>query len=159
MNKKTSEKGITLVALIMTIIIMLILVVVTFNYSKNEIDKTRLESLKTNMLLIKAKSKTIYERYSFKEIDELPGIEYNPSGSISGDYVISQELKTEISKNEGTFYILEKEDLENMGLGTIEVDNEEFYIVDYESGEVFYAPGYTQDETTYYRLTDIQELK
>lgn len=159
MNKKMNQKGITLVALVITVILMLILVVVGYTFSREAIDKTRLEDIKTNMLLIQGKAKTIYERYSFKEIEELPGVEYTKGSNSAGTYNIENGLKINISeKDEGIYYIWETEDLSKYGLGSINVDNEEFYIIDYETGEVFYSLGYTVDGTTYYSLTELQSL-
>ena len=57
MNLKLSkeEKGITLVALMVTIIVMLILAAVTINFSTTQIRNANLQNFKTNMLLIKVK--------------------------------------------------------------------------------------------------------
>lgn len=153
MRIKTKQEGITLIALVITIIIMLILVTVGYTISRDAIDRTRLEDIKTNMLLIQAKSKTIYERYSFKEIEELAGVEIN-----QGNYIISADLSSQLNSPRGQYYIWEQEDLNNNGLGTIKVSNTEFYIIDYTTGEVFYSLGYTQDDTTYYRLSELESL-
>ena len=55
--KVKNNKGITLIALTITIIILLILASITIYSGKESIKKAQLESLKTNMLLIKAKAK------------------------------------------------------------------------------------------------------
>lgn len=158
MNKRNTQKGITLVALVITIILMLILFGVVYKFSKDAIEKTKLEDIKTNMLLIKGKAKTFYDRFSFSEIDALPGVSYDPSGANPENYVISNRLKTKLQAEGGTYYILEEEDLEEYGLETIDMDNEKFYIVDYENGEVYYSLGYTnpENEQTYYSLTELQ---
>ena len=158
MNKKINQSGITLVALIITVVLMLILVAFVYNFSRDAIDKTKLEDIKTNMLLIQSKAKTIYERYSFKEIEELTGIEYSPTGNQDIGYTVGAKLRVDLNKSEGPFYIWEQEDLNNNGLGTIKVSNTEFYIIDYTTGEVFYSLGYTQDDTTYYRLSELESL-
>ena len=67
------EKGITLVALIITIIVMLIIVGVTVNFSTDAIKKANLEDIKTDMISIKTKAKIIAEKYNFKDIDSLVG--------------------------------------------------------------------------------------
>ena len=65
MNFK-ENKGITLVALTITIIVLLIIAGIAI-YSGNDIIKNaKLESLKTNMLLIQAKAKDYCEEASFK---------------------------------------------------------------------------------------------
>ena len=64
--KVKNNKGITLIALTITIIILLILASITIYSGKESIKKAQLESLKTNMLLIKAKAKEYVEQASFK---------------------------------------------------------------------------------------------
>ena len=51
------NKGITLVALTITIIILLIIAGISISVGKSMIKKANLEELKTNMLLIKTKGK------------------------------------------------------------------------------------------------------
>lgn len=65
MNIK-NNKGITLTALTITIIVLLILASITIYSGIESIQKAELESLKTNMLLIKAKAKEYVEQASFK---------------------------------------------------------------------------------------------
>ena len=154
-----NKNGITLILLIVTVIIMAILATVTITFSKKGVDKARLEDIKIDMLLLQGKSKTIYERYTFKEIDKLTGIEYNPANSNTTSYVINQELKNILkTKTDGVFYIWEQKDLEENGIGTIKITSTQFYIVDYASGEVYYSSGCTKDGKTYYSLTEIQGL-
>ena len=153
MNNKLNQKGITLVAMIITVILMLILATLAFRYSKFAIHKSDLENLKTNMLLIQGKARTIYEKYSFKDIDTLVGTEVG-----EGNITLTPGVSNKLNSQEGTYYILEQSDLNSMGLGSIEVDTESFYIVDYSSFEVYYSIGYTEGNTTYYSLTELQAL-
>ena len=68
MNLKLSkeEKGITLVALMVTIIVMLILAAVTINFSTTQIRNANLQNFKTNMLLIEAKAKEYVEKANYQ---------------------------------------------------------------------------------------------
>lgn len=153
------QKGITIIALIITVIIMLILTTIVVRYSVEAINRAKLEDLKTNMLLIQGKSKTIYEKYSFKEIEELTGLKYSPQETALISYVISDGLQQELDKNDvDLYYIWEQEDLVNNGLGTITSNQKEFFMVDYLTGEVYYSLGYTKDGVTYYSLTSLQNL-
>ena len=61
-----NNKGITLIALTITIVVLLILASITVFYGKDNIDKANLENLKTNMLLIDAKAKEYCEEANFK---------------------------------------------------------------------------------------------
>ena len=69
MNLK-KEKGITIVALIITVILMLILVGVGIDFGTDAINKARLEDIKTDMISIKTRAKIITEQYNFKDIEK-----------------------------------------------------------------------------------------
>ena len=147
------DNGITLIALIVTIIIMIILATIVVDFSTKAIDKAKLEDIKTNMLLIQGKSQTIYEKYSFKEIEELTGILYSEQNT----YVISDGLLDHL-KVEDDIYIWGEEALNENGLGTIKTDEQTFYIVDYTTSEIYLSKGYEYNDSIYYSLTELQEL-
>ncbi len=147
------DNGITLIALIVTIIIMIILATIVVDFSTKAIDKAKLEDIKTNMLLIQGKSQTIYEKYLFKEIEELTGILYSEQNT----YVISDGLLDHL-KVEDDIYIWGEEALNENGLGTIKTDEQTFYIVDYTTSEIYFSKGYEYNDLIYYSLTELQEL-
>lgn len=147
------DNGITLIALIVTIIIMIILATIVVDFSTKAIDKAKLEDIKTNMLLIQGKSQTIYEKYSFKEIEELTGILYSEQNT----YVISDGLLDHL-KVEDDIYIWGEEALNENGLGIIKTDEQTFYIVDYTTSEIYFSKGYEYNDSIYYSLTELQEL-
>ena len=60
------NKGITLVALTITIILLVIIAGISINIGGNMIKKANLEGLKTNMMLIQAKAKQYVEEANFK---------------------------------------------------------------------------------------------
>lgn len=147
------DNGITLIALIVTIIIMIILATIVVDFSTKAIDKAKLEDIKTNMLLIQGKSQTIYEKYLFKEIEELTGILYSEQNT----YVISDGLLDHLNV-EDDIYIWGEEALNENGLGTIKTDEQTFYIVDYTTSEIYFSKGYEYNDSIYYSLTELQEL-
>ena len=147
------DNGITLIALIVTIIIMIILATIVVDFSTKAIDKAKLEDIKTNMLLIQGKSQTIYEKYSFKEIEELTGILYSEQNT----YVISDGLLNHLNV-EDDIYIWGEEALNENGLGTIKTDEQTFYIVDYTTSEIYFSKGYEYNDSIYYSLTELQKL-
>jgi len=145
MNTLKDKKGITLMALILTIIIMVILLTVSIKVGTDAIDKSIEEDIKSNMLLIQGKSKIIKDKHNF-ESTELLGTPINEAT----DYTISSELQSQINLEKA--YILTQEDLNNNGLYNIEISNTEFYVVDYDTCEVYYSLGIKGR----YSLTDIQ---
>ena len=60
------ENGITLIALGVTIIVLLIIASIGVYSGKETIKKAQLEEMRTNMLLIQAKSKEYVEEANFK---------------------------------------------------------------------------------------------
>lgn len=139
------EKGITIIALIITIILMLILAGVGMHFGSDAVNKAKLEDIKTDMISIKTKAKIITEQYNFKDIENLVGSpitdeEANKLGIIKGDNVRKWS----------------SEDLNNQGLSTISGDT---YVVNYNlentnSCEVYYLQGYQGK----YSLTDLKDM-
>lgn len=159
MNLKI-ENGITIIALIITIILMLILVGVGMHFGGDALDKAKLEDIKTNMISIKTKAKIVAEQYNFKDINNLIGTpldqDNEQEGIQAGSYNIPTALNTIFNeKDEGgnskidisKLYVWTKEDLNNQGLNTIDIDESRFYIVYYNLKdtnlcEVYYSQGF-----------------
>lgn len=141
------ESGITIVALIITIIIMLILAGVGVYYATDAMDKARLEDIKTDMISIKTKAKIITEQYNFKDIDSLVGTE-----------ITEEEARIlGISKNEQTRK-MSSNDLTSQGLSS-SIDGDKYVIYynieDPNNCEVYYLEGYNGKHS----LTDLQALQ
>src|SRR5699024_1831495 len=62
----SKQSAVTLVALVITVILLLILASVGYYYGNDVIRQANLESLKTDMLLIQAKAKEYVEEATFK---------------------------------------------------------------------------------------------
>ncbi len=158
MNLKV-ENGITIIALIITIILMLILAGVGMHFGSGALDKAKLEDIKTEMLSIKPKAKIVADKYNFKDIENLVGTPLDQNADQEGiqtsAYKISDELNAIFNeKNEegkakidvSKLYVWTKEDLNSQGLNTIDVDENKFYIVYYNlkdanACEVYYSQG------------------
>lgn len=171
MNLKV-ENGITIIALIITIILMLILAGVGMHFGGDALDKAKLEDIKTEMLSIKPKAKIVADKYNFKDIENLVGTpldqDSNQEGIQTGTYKISNELNAIFNeKNEegnakidiSKLYVWTKEDLNSQGLNTIDVDDNKFYIVYYDlkdanSCEIYYSQGIQGQ----YSLSALQDM-
>lgn len=134
MNLK-SQKGITIIALVITIILMLILVGVGINYGGDAIEKAKLEDIKTDMISIKTRAKIITEQYNFKDIESLVG------STISSEEIETLGLSVEDSDNIRKW---NTEDLSSQKLDNIDGDK---YVVFYDlenpnNCEVYYLEGY-----------------
>jgi Tfp pilus assembly protein PilE len=144
MNLK-NEKGITLVLLIITIIIMMILVGVTVHFSNDAIDKATLEDIKTDMISIKTRAKIIAEQYNFKDID-----------ALVGSTITDEEAQKLDLTNSDKILKWSSSDLASQNLGAIEGDT---YVVSYDLDEpnkceVYYLKGYEGE----YSLSDLKDL-
>ena len=142
LNKQT---GITILALIVTVVLMLIVAGVGMNFGTRAIDKARLEDIKTDMLSIKTKALVIAEKYKFKDIENLVGTPITDE----------EAAKLGIEKNDN-IRKWSSADLSNQGLSTIDGD---VYIVNYNvdgnnTCEIYYLNGYQGK----YSLTELQGI-
>lgn len=159
LSKKTN--GITLIALVITIVILAIIVGVSVNVGGKLFNNVNLKTLDTNMLLIQAKVKVISEKNHFDENTPLKGTKV---ADITNDSDINK-LKSEgvINESEQTYqsyYLWNQDILNEEGLDSIELKNSEKYIVNYETEEIIYIPGYKHtDDKTYYKLSDLIRIQ
>lgn len=139
------NKGITLVSLIITVV-LLILLAGTTTYVVDRITKTmNVENVKTDLLLIQAQIKTIAEKNNFNS-EENPLI-----GTLSS--IDTEKYGVEAERD---YYLLSQEDLKTMNLENIEYDNG--YYVCYDTEEVIYIKGVKNNNgDILYTLTQIKE--
>ena len=144
MNLK-KENGITIVALVIAVVLMIILVGVAVNYGTDSSNKANLEDIKTNMISIKTRAKIIADHYNIKDIENLVGSVITDEEAQKLGITNSEQLRKWSSS-----------DLSNQGLTTIEGDK---YIVKYDlenpnNSEVYYLEGYEGK----YILTELKDL-
>lgn len=159
--------------LILTIIITIAIATVIISVCKQAYDKTNLEDLRTNMLLIQGKAKTYTENVSVetanlneeKEEDNTKIEEVKDQklkGTALGD--CDEKIKNAASKSGiedvKDFYYLSQQDLNDMGIN-INVKEDEYYLVKYnfEDTEVVYTKGYKHKEKIYYKLSEIKDIE
>lgn len=163
-KSKKNQKGITLVALIITIVILLIIAGIGIYSGTNSLNKANLEGLKTNMLLIKAKSREYVEEANFKigketeetKINEIKKEVYETNGKL---IKATQDELTKIGLDSNTeCYEITGDALQLWGLDKIELDEEknEKYLLEFNeeniSVEVYNTKGYNGK----YSLTDLE---
>lgn len=143
MNLK-NNKGITLVALIITIIIMLIIAGITLYNGTGILKEAEVEDVKTNMLLIQAQVKTYVEQAKFEGKDTIDQVEVN-----------GVQLSISESTADGYYQINNMADL-----NLADLDNSVYLIsfdIDNITADVYYVPGITDsDGNTYYRLSEME---
>lgn len=146
---------------IKTFVILIIAVIAVIGgiyFFRDRFDSEKFETVKTNMLLIEAKTKIIGEKVKIKEKDaKYVGKEIE---ELKEDEKIKSLIDNEIIKldqKDVKYYVLEKADIESMGLNNINMDDG-YYIVEYMSNEIIYSAGIENEEgDTVYKLSDIKE--
>lgn len=164
MEVKKEEKGITMIALVITITIILILAGISLKGGKGAIKIAQIEELRTNMLLIQAKSKAYVEEATFKmgiNPDEAKKIEVRDQV-----YVVEAQLEkaNEVPAefritNLETCYWVTQNALEDWGLDRIQLAEDERYLIQFdeenETIEIYNTLGYDGK----YSLTEVDEIE
>lgn len=151
---EVNQRGITIISLIITIIILLILASVTVYMGDNVIKQAKLQTINTNMMLIQVKIKTIAEQAKFnKDTSNYKGTVIS---NVSNNKKIEELINNGIVEDANKYYLLSKDDLDSMGLEKIDI--EDGYMVNYDTEEVIYVKGFENDGITYYKLSDMKGL-
>ncbi len=175
-NVRKNNRGITLLALVITIIILSIIVGISMKYGMDAITYTTFQNTKTNMLLIEAKAKEYVENANYKlgirpqeateemkatAREELKGTlltNLEVLGNRVQDIGISEE---DVLK--GNVYKLTKEDLEKMNIRGVESNDEQgWYIIVYNienaTAKIYYTYGVKVGKEIKYALDDIRNV-
>ncbi len=157
-----SEKAMTLITTAILVVVITALVFAIVYYARMQYAKECLEDIKTDMLLVQAKVKTIQGEYTLEKKNEeiLKGTKLL---DMQENETIKQFIEKEnidISEKEKKYYVLNKENLEELGLEKVALEENTYYIVEYTTNEVYYTKGFTySDGNTYYELTQIENLE
>ena len=115
------------------------------------------KNYETDMLLIQGKIKVISQESTIQKKEEI--LQGKKLSENLEDEEIKKLLQNNIISTEESdftkYYILEKTDLEELGLSSIEL-TEGYYIVNYETYEVIYSSGVKIDNNNYYKLSELQ---
>jgi Tfp pilus assembly protein PilE len=162
-----NEKGITLIVLVITIIVMFIIASITVYQGKEIIIDAKLDTAETNLLTIEAKAKGYAEEIDAMtwnldedKKEEERDAKFKDYGmtptTISSNYNINSQI------NKENAYTVTAEALQNMGLSDLAEKNEEFIVVydydDYKIMDVIYTKGVSDNNNTYYTLSELQEI-
>lgn len=167
---KKSEKGITLVALVITIIILLIIASIASYGGKEIIKKAQLEELKTNMLLIQAKAREYVEMANFK-------IGFASDETEEGQAEIAR-VRKEVYEDEaklqpatasivispsGVLYKVTNEAMQEWGLNKIKLSDGEEYLIEFNDKdvkvEIYNTVGFNENGTVMYSLTELELIQ
>lgn len=151
-NKLKNSKGVTLVTLIVTIIVLLIVSNVTIYSVKNNLGIEKLKNMQNDIENLSDKISAYYNQYGTLPI-------------IDGEYTNTKEIENAglINKNvdKGNFYIIDLSALENLTLtygkdfknikNTSDKNTlKDIYIINETSHNIFYVKGIKSDGEMYY---------
>lgn len=173
--KKKNEKGVTLIILVIMIIVMLIIAGITVYSGSDVIKKANLENLKTNLLLIEAKTKEYVEEVSFKmgvnpddaKRNSVREEVYQNEGKLvtlsnASDEVRNSAVNAGININDVCYYV-SREALDNLGLNQVPEGDGDYYIVKFDEAnlavEIYNTKGYNDKGNIKYSLTDIDNIE
>lgn len=178
-----NNKGITMISLVITIVILLIIASISIGSGSRAITSSKLENLQTNMLLIEVKAKEYTGNANFdlgtsidsvtdeeksnritKAKSELVGEEITDSSIFSGNINKTNEEISSDNSNYIYYYKLTSENLIELGLNKLKSDDKNgWYIVKYDikkaEVEIYNTIGFKDQNTQYYSLSDIRKIK
>lgn len=158
--KVKSEKGLTFIAMIFIVILIALLVFGVVYFTRIQVSNEKLETLKTNMLLIQAKTNVIAQDVEMKV--ENANLKGTKLADMKEDEIIKSFLDKGIideNSEESDFYVLKNQDIKDLGLENVESEDGSYYIVDYKKNDIITTKGYeASDKKMYYKLSEIENL-
>lgn len=150
------ENGLTHMTTIFLVIIILVLILVAVRFVELQYKNEESETIKTNMLAIQGKAKIIAaEEKALKK--ELAGIKISDKKEEENIKKLLEQQNITIDEN-SKYYVLDKENLKEIGLGNIELESDQYYIVNYDNLEILYTKGVQIGDNILYKLSDFNKL-
>lgn len=142
------------------LIIAIIAVIGGIYFFRDKYDGEKFETVKTNMLLIEAKTKIIGEKVKIKEKNaKYVGKKIDELKEEEKIKVLIDNGIIKLDEKDVKYYVLEKSDIESIGLNNISMDDE-YYIVEYTSNEIIYSEGIEKEEgKRLYKLSEIKNVE
>lgn len=159
------ETGITMVALVITIILMSILILAAVNYGVNSLDTIKFQNFRYELEQVQGKVDTIYEKIKLGEEDYLTlgaNITENLEAEntlqmvtgVNYSNILESQMDNYYYQGVFTYYrYLTQYDVQNI----FDISSEPGdMIINFKTREVISVKGFTFDDRTYYRLSDMK---
>lgn len=151
-----SNKGVTMISIIVTVLIMAALAGISVGLGLSSVDKIRIGRMVASMTMVKAKAEIVYENYQFSEIENnLVGSKTNLD---SDGIILSDNEKNMIEGEDEYWYKWDADVLENQGLDPKMLSGNEVYYVNYENTEVISSKGAKFADEKCYSITGLKYL-
>ena len=161
------------IKLIIALIIIIAIATAISIFAKESFEKTSFQDLRTDLLLIQGKAKTYTENVSVEtaNLDEEKAEDNTKIAEVKEQKLkgtalqnCNEEIQNAAKKagieDTKEYYYLSSEDLKSMGI-SINVKEGTYYLVKYnfEDTEVVYTKGFEYKGKTYYKLSEMKEIK
>ena len=144
--------------IIFIILVIGIIIYGVLKYAKKEVDSEQFETIKTDMLLIEAKTSIVAQKVKIKEKDA-KYIGNKIENDENEDIKKLEEQRIIELKKENNYYILDDNNLDELEL-SVRNQKQGNYIVEYNSNEIIYTSGIKdKDGNILYKLSDIEKVK
>ena len=154
-----NENGLTFLG---TAILMVIIAIIVFGivyFTRMQVDKEKEEDIKTNMLLVQAKVKTISGNYILEEDEDI--LIGTKLSEIEEEQPIKEFLEKELfdpDEKDKKYYVLNQQNLNDMDLSNVILEENSYYIVEYTTSEVYYTKGYLDENgEVHYKVNEQTE--
>ena len=154
------QNAMSLIGVIIAIIFIIMIICGAIYFTMEQFEKSRIENVKTNMLLVQGKIKVLQESSVAKKDESIL------KGKKVADNAENEKVKEMLEKgvistqdeSYDKYYIIDQDTLTQMQIEGIVFGEGNFYIVNYATNEILWTQGITIDGVTYYKLSDLEKL-
>lgn len=146
----------TYIKIIIVIGIIIAGVYFGLRFFNKEYDKETFETVKTNMLLIQAKTELIAQKKKIEEDDvKYIGTKISKKKDDPKIKNLIDNKIIDIESKKSNYYCIDNNNLDELGLNDIRIDD--YFIVDYKKNDVIYVDGIENKEgKIIYKLSDME---
>lgn len=156
-----NEKGMTFLMLIIIIVIVIALIGTATFFILQGYHEAEFDSMRTDMLSVQGKIKVLSESSIAKKDDAIKKglklIESEEDEKIKS--ILEKGIISKEEENYEQYYILNIEDLNEIGLSSIEIQENGYIIVNYKTYEVIYTQGIKIEGNEYFKLSELNKIK
>ena len=146
----------TYIKIFLVIAIIGVIIFFGIKFFNKEYDKEEFETVKTNMLLIQAKTELIAQKVDIEE----QGAKY--IGTKISDKKEDERIKKlidnkviDIDSDKSNYYCIDNNNLNELGLNDVKI--EDYYIIDYKKNDVIYIYGIKDSKgNIVYKLSEME---
>lgn len=152
-----NEKGMGVIMLILCVLLIIAVIVLFFHFTKRTVTDNGLETIKTNMLKIQSKIKMIDG--SVKMNAEENSLKGTKVSELKEDPEIKRMIENGVFGEEvDEYYRLGREELDEMGLNSIPLKENQYYFVHYGMKDVITNEDVKDKEgKVYHTLSELTE--